>query len=86
MFIIMVVVLGFAIIVMNVGTILEAIADFADRMKAGEPIVAGDGINLPPFLEDLTGGFIYGLEIKFTDFIVGLKTNLILGLHSLFKI
>ena len=73
MVIIMGVVIGFAILVMNVGTILTAIADFSDRMRAGEDIAPE--INLPPFLDDLTGGFI-----------LGLKTNLIHGLQMLFSI
>jgi len=68
MVIIMGVVIGFAILVMNVGTILTAIADFSDRMRAGESVVPD--INLPPFLSG--------------DFILGLKTNLILGIKALF--
>jgi len=70
MVIIMGVVIGFAILVMNVGTILTAIADFSDRMRAGESITPD--INLPPFLSG--------------EFILGLKTNLILGIKALFMI
>lgn len=83
MVIIMGVVIGFAILVMNVGTILEAVADFIDRMKAGEPLVGGEdglGINLPPFLDDILG------EGEPAEFLLGLKTNLILGLKAFFKI
>lgn len=72
MVIIMGVVVGFALLVMNVGTILNAIADFADRMSG-----KGDGRGNP--IEPAE--FILGLSQHITDGAIGVG-NFVLGALS----
>jgi len=73
MVIIMGVVIGFALLVMNVGTILNAIADFGDRL-AGK----GDGRGNPVAVPEQ---FILGLQDRLQDGMIN-AGNFILGLHD----